>query len=184
MQTSFEHPTWHVIWATFSSWAPTGSRGDWQDLSELYSRLRQSCPEIEMSSPLPTKWHAKPAPSGQVVVAPAACAQVEMDIANLASANGDRIAELLSLRATVSATNHVQLVGSCPEASLHQVVGRLKSRTATLLSFHREVAVGGAGTWARGFWWAKLPTEEAVRSTIAYMAAVRENRSGGSRTGG
>ena len=162
---------WHVIWTTFQTYPPTDSRGDWRALSDFYSRLGQSCDEIEMSSPLPTKWQAKAPRSGQVVLPLAACAQVDIDIRNLT--DGDRVAELMTLRATTTAPDHVQLVGSCPAASLHQVVGRLKSRTATLLSFREELGVGGAGTWGRGFWWAGLPTEKVTRSVIESLASGR-----------
>jgi hypothetical protein len=57
----------------------------------------------------------------------------------------------------------------CPATALHQRVGRLKSWSATPLSFSPGLGVGGRGTWNKGFWWAKLCDDAAVSAVAAFI---------------
>ena len=66
----------------------------------------------------------------------------------------------------------VHLVLACPVEKLHQRIGRLKSRSATLLSFEPDAGVGGKGTWGKGFWWAHLPSEELVHAVQSFVGRL------------
>jgi hypothetical protein len=73
------------------------------------------------------------------------------------------------IRALAVHAQSVQIVLACPDELLHQRVGRLKSRTATVLSFDPAAGAGGKGTWSRGFWWARLTDETMIRAIEAYV---------------
>jgi hypothetical protein len=127
-----------------------------------------------MSGPLPAAYRPRPAPNGQVLLCADACRQVERDMRGLTGKPGDRVAGNTPLLALHVAPTFVQTVLGCPAAQLSQRVGRLKSRTAALLSSNRELGVGGAQTWSKGFWWARLPSDAARHALVSF---IQERRS-------
>lgn len=162
-------PWWHVVWTTYLSWPPSDPRGDWRDLAALYEQLRREGRSVTMSAPLPQRWQDRPAPAGQVVLSSSACDQVAADVRELTAT--DRVAGDTPVCTLAVTPTCVQAVLSCPVADLRRRVGRLKSRTATLLSFRAELGVGGAGTWSRGFWRACLHSEDSVSQVSAFVSA-------------
>lgn len=154
----------HVIWTTQLAWQPTDSRGDWQALALLYD----SCGgQAQPSAQLPRRWRPAPPPAGVVVLSPAARDLVAQALVDLTTS--DRLAGDTPLAASAVEPCSVQLVLECPDMVLHQRVGRLKSRTATLLSFDPQLGVGGKGTWSRGFWWSRLRTDQLVGSVTTFV---------------
>jgi hypothetical protein len=162
-----EREWWHVVWWTHLAWPPTDARGDGIDLARLYSELADRHGGVGMSAPLPDRWQHKPEPEGTVVLSPFAREVVTRSIFELASS--DRVAGETEIRALSVQERCVHLVLACPVEKLRQRIGRLKSRTATLLSFEASAGVGGKDTWGRGFWWAHLPSEELVRSVQSFV---------------
>jgi hypothetical protein len=157
---------WHVVWTTFLSPLPHDKRGDWQELADFYENLQRSGYEVEMSDALQAHWRADPPLNGTVELPLGACFCVEQDLRQLTSASGDRVAGNSPVLSVAAEPTRVQLVFSCPPSPLCQRVGRLKSRSATLLAFRPEWGVGGPRTWSRGFWWARLPNED-----LAHLAS-------------
>lgn len=161
------YPPWyHVIWTTRLSWPPKDRRGDWRDLGSLYDEYGAP---TQMSDPLPTSWLALPPPAGALVLSPDARQQLLQDIRELAA--DDRIAGDTPLAAVAIAATSVQLVLSCPPEVLHRRVGRLKSRTATLLEFTPTLRMGGKGTWGKGIWWSRLDDPQLFRAVSSFVLA-------------
>lgn len=167
-EASLGYPWWHVVWTTFRAWPPTDERGDWRELAALYARLAETGVAVKVSAPLPQRWQGRPQPPGTVQLPDAAKELVATDLRKLAAS--DRVAGDTPLRTLAVRAESVQVLLSCPPPALHQRVGRLKSRTATLLSFAPGLNCGGYGTWGKGFWWACLEDEVAVSSVSAFVA--------------
>jgi hypothetical protein len=62
-----------------------------------------------------------------------------------------RSLRLVLRRAMRLVPSHVELLAEHPMEGFHQKVSRIKSRSATLLSFDTRGEAGGAGTWSHGF---------------------------------
>lgn len=160
-------PWWHVLWTTSLAWPPRDSRGDWEKLSRFYAGLTEQHGEVEVSSPLPRRWQRRPAPEDAVRLSPSARDALAASIRELA--RSDRVAGDTPIRALAIQPASVQIVLACPSELLHQRVGRLKSRSATELSYAPGAGIGGAGTWGRGFWWARLGTEELLAAVESFV---------------
>ena len=161
------HPHWHVVWVTRLAWPPTDERGDWQALADLYSRLSAAGLSVEMSERLPERWKCYPARDGTVNLSAAARSFLAADL--LALATSDRVAGGTIVRAWAIGLQSVQLVVSCPPASMNQRIGRFKSRSATLLGFRTELGAGGDATWGKGIWWARIDHESAVETVERFV---------------
>lgn len=169
-------PWWHVVWVTCRAWPPADQRGDWRGLAVLYARLAGSGAAFELSEPLPCHWQARPVPEDAVELPTAALGPLAEALHKLASS--DRVAGGTSLAALAVGPMGVQMLLGCPATSLHQRVGRLKSRNATLLSFFPGLGVGGRGTWGKVFWWAKLCDDSAVSVVAAFIDGNRHAQPG------
>lgn len=84
----------------------------------------------------------------------------------------DRLAGDTPVRALAVQPRSVQIVMGCLADALHQRVGRLKRRSATLLSFDPLTGIAGEGTWSKGFWWARLEDEALVSAVEAFVARI------------
>lgn len=124
-----------------------------------------------MSAPLAARWQAK-ANDGAILLSPEARAVAANAIRDLASS--DRIAGDTPIRALAVQPHAVHALLCCPRDVLHLRVGRLKSRTATLLAFDPTTGARGKGTWSRGFWWARLADETMLERVAAFVDGTRE----------
>lgn len=158
---------WHVIWTTFKVPLPADERGDWTALSQFYAEVAAAEGPIAMSAQLATQWQAKPVATGAIALSTHARQVVADSILDLAA--NDRVAGELRVRVLDVGEQAVHVLVESTEEGLSQRIGRLKSRTATLLSFDAAAGVGGKGTWSRGFWWASLPTEGSVERVAAFV---------------
>jgi hypothetical protein len=164
---SLDNQWWHIVWTTFQGWPPKDLRGDWRALANLYTCLADSSTVVEMSDSLPVHWQCRPMRDGSVRLSPSALYFLANDLHDLVSS--DRVAGGTLIHALALEPISVQLLISCPTASMNQRVGRLKSRTATLLSFRKELGIGGKGTWGKGFWWARIPSEATFHAVENFM---------------
>ena len=130
---SDEGDWWHIAWATFLAWPPTDERGDWRELADLYARIRGAGGAVALPEPLPTRWQGRPPPTGHVALPATAADRLAGALRELAAV--DRIAGGTPVASVAVAPVWVQMVLRCPATDLGQRVGRLKSRSATLLSF-------------------------------------------------
>jgi hypothetical protein len=161
---------WHVVWTTFLAWQPKDPRGSWQDLSDLYAGLAERHGPVPMSDPLPQRWQGKPEPENAVTLSLFARELLVPSLHDLTQT--DRLAGDTPVRALAVQPRSVQIVMGCPVDALHQRVGRLKSRSATLLSFDPATGIAGEGTWSKGFWWARLEDEALVSAAAAFVARI------------
>jgi hypothetical protein len=158
---------WHVIWTTFLAWPPKDSRGDWQDLSDLYAGLVERHGPVAMSDPLPDRWQGRPEPDNAVQLSSFARELLMPSLQDLTQT--DRLAGDTPVRALAVRPRSVQILLACPGDALQQRVGRLKSRSATLLSFDPATGIAGKGTWGKGFWWARLRDEALAGEVEAFL---------------
>jgi len=149
-------PIWHVVWTTW------GSSPDWRVLQE---RIEATAAGHGMGDPT-LQSEAQTHATSAVSLSEAACRQVENDIRRLTSVGADRIAGDTHIFAVAARKSQVQVVLQCEEARLEQVVGRLKSRTATLLSFVPAHGTPGKHTWSKGFARIRCLDEKAVQRAI------------------
>jgi hypothetical protein len=149
-----EVPIWHVVWTTW------GSRLDWRVLQTELASGAASHDSSASATPHQTE------SSSALTLDQAACRQIENDIRAMTATGGDRIAGDTQVFAVTAWVSQVQIVLQCEESRLQQVVGRLKSRTATLLSFDPAYCTPGKQTWARGFGRIRCPDQDAVRNAI------------------
>jgi hypothetical protein len=164
------NPWWHVIWVTHQAWPPTDQRGDWHTLSELYDRLAKAGTSFESSEKLPDTWQCRVLRKDAVQLPPMAWQYVAYDLLDLASK--DRVAGETAIRSIAVSPTFVQMLLSCPMEALQQRVARLKSRSSSLLSFRKELGVGGANTWGKGFWCARINDEPIVEKVADFISAA------------
>jgi len=176
METADDARWWHIVWTTYLSWPPHDRRGDWKALAKFYENLRTTSRDIEMSRTLPVYRHADSLIRSGIMLTTDARNRLNQDIRELTTTQGDRVAGNLLVTGLAIEPTAVHLVLSCSEASLSQRVGRLKSRSATLLSFRPELGVGGSQTWGRGFWWARLPSEDVAALVSSFLKNKIDNR--------
>ena len=160
-------PWWHVAWPTFLADSPVvGAAGE--ALADMYRGLAQAGEQVAI--PVPIAVAAARSPRDRLVLLSSAARDVvRSSIVELAAQ--DRVAGGTPLAAVGATSTAVHVVLCCPLETLHQRVGRLKSRTATLLAFSPELGVGGRNTWARGFWSVQLPSATAVQVVARFVAA-------------
>jgi hypothetical protein len=153
---------WHVVWTTW------GSSLDWRVL-----QARRAVAATSHDAPLPAPLYSEQRETSSILALDeAACRQIENDIRELTAPGGDRIAGNTLVFAVAARNSRVELVLRWEEARLQQVVGRLKSRTATLLSFVRAHGLPGKQTWSTGFGRIRCLDEEAVRQAIDMVKAL------------
>ena len=161
--------TWHIVWTTLGNWPVTDQRGDWQTLNQLYKSIAQDGGSFDAT--LPSKWNPKPQ-NESLVLSPELQGFVQASIEELTAK--DRVGKQFELTTVCVFPNHVQLLGRCLQQQLNQTVGRLKSRTATLLSFETKGTVGGAGTWTQGFWKSQLLGDVAITKVANFLEHQKE----------
>ena len=161
---------WHVVWTTYGCWRPDDQRGDWTRLGDFYKQLTEEFPEVQLSHPLPKAWKSAGPQKDHVNLSDKARAQVEFDIRKLSAPKGDRVAGNTPVLEIAVQPHCVELIVSCDADALSQKIGRLKSRTATLLSFNPETGIGGKGTWSRGFWYAHFNDQRILDRVIALFS--------------
>ena len=162
---------WHVVWTTQGCWGPYDDRGDWNTLGAFYEKLCMEFQGVKFSRPLPKCWRGMACLTDHVCLSNRARTQVGADIRRLAATGGDRVAGNAPVIGIAVEPTCVQLVFSCDADALSQRVGRLKSRTSTLLSFVPEIGAGGKGTWGKGFWYACFSDQRIVSRVVAFVGA-------------
>jgi len=164
---------WHIVWTTRNGRFPSDRKGDWRELRAFYRGLDGAEGKLSYSEPLPEARDTPASLTETVVLNAVAQNQLRTDLTRLCAEGGDRVAgnaPLLGLRVERSS---VQLVFICPAQELSQRVGRLKSRTSTLLSFSPEAEAGGKGTWSTGFWWAELKDRDVLDRVVDFVGLER-----------
>jgi hypothetical protein len=145
----------HVIWTTFGEFPVWDKRGNWNDLVAQYRKLSECEIHYQLSRALHARYENKAQEPSIVFLDRPAQEQLKQDLHNLTH-GGDRIVQNLELVVSDISETTVQLLVFSDFASLNQKISRLKSRTATLLSFGFPEACQGKKTWGKGYWRADI----------------------------
>ena len=165
--TSLPGQWWHVAWSTFQAWAPTDNRGTWGQLGAFYAELARQGARVEVSENLPASFQERPQPAECVRLSALAQTSVRRSVLELAA--NDRVAGETVVRALTVGEYAVQALIACPETSLQQRVGRLKSASAGMPAFNLG---GESRTWGRGFWRARLLDDVAVEAVAQFIQQI------------
>jgi hypothetical protein len=143
---------WHILWTAYPVPVPSQQRNTINGLYELYERLETDSIEHEVSQPLKAIIHSSKVKPDRPILNPQS---LENDLMSLAREEGDRIAGNLHIIDLLVKSNRVELLVKFNEDNLIQKIARLKSRSATLLSFSSKSGEGGRHTWSKGIWYGK-----------------------------
>jgi len=163
-----EQQLWHIVWSTFGEFLPHDRRGRWTALAEFYLPL-VAAGSVVSSHPLPSRYLEQ---SGNAIaLANADATQLREWLTALTSGGdgGDRVAGAHPLSAAAFGPTHAQMLFRCERDTLHQVVGRIKSRLAALLLFEPRWSNRGRQIWAKGFWAAELRDDDVGRKAKAFV---------------
>lgn len=164
----------HIIWTTYNTFQPQDARGDWSALRELYKHLARVGFYCEMSAPLPENVSSAASSHNAVVLAPHERNEVQGDLFQLTSVDGDRVAGGLPLSCCAANSTAVQLLLAPALASHSQIIGRLKSKTASQLLQSPE-RTGQKRIWSSGYWFANINGEEALARVERFIQQQRGN---------
>ena len=153
---------WHVLWTVYPIPVPNRQRNSIERLYELYEALKIDKIEHEVSQALKVTAQSSNIQPGRLIINPRS---IEEDISSLTNYNSDRIAGNLPIIGISVTTDRVELLAEFDGDNLLQKIARLKSRSATLLSFRSER--GGKHTWSKGIWYARSTDKR-------FMQYVRE----------
>jgi len=155
---------WHVVWWTYLARPPHDAQADWAELEEHYRAVPRHA--AAFSRALPPRY----VPSREAAYRLSADEQTLLPglLKDLAGDKGDRVAGGHKVLAAAFVATKVHLLFHCPKDDLAQVVGRLKSRLATLL-FFSPAREGYDVLWGKGFWSARLLDARLVESTAAFV---------------
>ncbi|THF51806.1 hypothetical protein E6C50_08605 [Flavobacterium supellecticarium] len=160
------HQLFHIIWTVFNAYPVWDKRGNWQKLSATYAELEKhhiSYHPYKTLHPEYTNRHSQQEPT---LLSEKAIAQLKSDIENLCQDNKDRIIDGLKIKMLRIDPSKVEMLVLSDAAVLAQKIGRLKSRTATLLSFEYPETYVGKGTWGKGFWYSNILNKEDLAIAI------------------
>ena len=163
-------PLFHIIWTTFETHLPWDKNGNWQKTKDLYMRLKDQGTDFDLLKEFPDEYIGKEPKSGRVRLSEKAKEQLTADIEYLCQPGKDRIVDGLKLESVKVQESHIELIIRCDPASLTQKISRIKSRSATLLSFALPESHSGKNTWGKGIWVAQIfNNEEQTISTIKHF---------------
>ena len=159
-----EGQLFHVLWTSSGEYPVWNKNGGWEKLKTVYSVLEQQEISSRFSQPLPKEYVQKTARTDRILFDEEVRGKLTADIMELCQK--DRILEGISLEMVRVTESSVELLVYCHPDSLKQKISRLKSRTATLLSFAFPDYFPGKGTWGKGFWFAAILNKEALAASI------------------
>jgi hypothetical protein len=151
----------HIIWTTYPGYLPNDTRGDWNDLLMLYSS--------ETKIKLCKKYNYTGYPKDKLLLNDCAIKQLTNDIYELTKINGDRLANHTKIFELHISNHCVNMIAKIAKDNISQVIGRIKSRTATLLSFNIDNQISGKHTWCKGFWFYELNNDIIENKAIQFV---------------
>lgn len=161
-----EQQLWHVVWPTLGEWLPHDRRGDWTEMSDFYAPLI-AAGSVAVSSPLLQRYLR--APTEARLLSPDDAAQLRGWLSELTRDGGDRIAGGHPVLAEALRPLRMHILFRCERERLGQVVGRIKSRLASLLLGQPRWSKKGHRLWAKGFWAAEVLNEDLRGQIEAFL---------------
>ncbi|MEL6931379.1 MAG: hypothetical protein AAFO95_22565 [Cyanobacteria bacterium J06600_6] len=143
---------WHILWTVYPMPMPNQQTKTISGLYDFYKKLEVDGIKYEVSQPLNASTCTSNIKPDRPILNPHS---VEDDIKKLTSEKGDRIAGNIPVIDLLVDSNHIELFVKFNGDNLIQKIARLKSRSATLLSFSSESGEGGKHTWSKGIWYGK-----------------------------
>ena len=160
---------WHIAWQTHFALPPQDVRGEWRALADTYQEVARAGWHVSFSRPLRTTY--SPCSTDSVRLAPEEQAALTAWLHELTRETGDRVAGGHPVVTAAFLPTQVHIVFHCREGDLSQVVGRLKSRLATLLLL-RPDRTGPRNVWGKGYWHAHLLDSEAVEHVASFVQGL------------
>jgi len=142
---------WHILWTAYPVPVPNRQKNTIDGLYEFYEVLRTNEIEYETSQPLKAEVHTVKVKPDRPILNPLS---IENDLKRLARESGDRIAGNLPIISILVTSDRVELLAKFNKDNLQQKIARLKSISATLLSFSSETE-GRKHTLSKGIWYGK-----------------------------
>lgn len=146
----------HIIWPSFGTYQVWDNRGHWWHIASKYEHLRSAGIHIYFQYELPNHYLQKQFPSNQRRLQAHHIDFLKTQIKELCGNDGDRVAGQLDIRYINCQETYVELFVSEEESILKKKLARIKSRTATLLSFEFPNEFEGRNTWGKGIWTSKI----------------------------
>jgi len=133
-------------------------------LSAMYGDLLAG--DVEFSHELPNIYASQVCPTNGVRLSADETAQFCADSAKLCAT--DRVASYLKLEKCLASATYIQLLLKGDSVRLNRSIGRLKSRSASLLLKNVDRR-NSTKIWGKGFWFANLKTDAAYDAVSAFM---------------
>lgn len=159
----------HIVWTTFNEYPVWDKNGNWQKLIDVYAELQKhdiNYLNINLSRKLPTEYVNRDSRNDRLLLDEKSINQLKLDIEKLCKKNGDRIVDGLEIAMLNVNESKVEMLVFSDITSINQKIARLKSRTATLLSFEYPDKFAGKGTWGKGFWYSTIFNKEDLAISI------------------
>jgi len=167
----------HIIWTTFNEYPVWDRNGNWQKLLDAYAELRKqniNYINCNLSRELPTEYVNRDSRNDRLLLDEKSMNQLRLDIEKLCQKNKDRIIDGLEIAMLNISESKVEMLVFSDITSITQKISRLKSRTATLLSFEYPDKFVGKGTWGKGFWYSTIFNKEDLAISIIKNSFPRE----------
>ncbi len=155
---------WHIVWTTRGGRLPGDPEGNWARLAEFYGPLMATGLVTSVSSGLQPQYRARAV--GERSLLRDDAADLHRWLLELTKEEGDRIAGGNRVLAAAFLPDQAHVLMECDRDRVRQVVGRLKSRLATLLLFQPRWANAGRHIWGSRFWQAEIAQPE-LRAQVA-----------------
>jgi hypothetical protein len=146
--------------------APQDSRGDWARLADFYAPLI-AARSVTVSGPVQSRYSSDM--SNSLMLSQAELASLCGWLLKLTNAGGDNVAGGHSVLAATFQPEQAHVLFECDRDSLSQVVGRLKSRLATLVLFDEKRVASERKIWGGGFWFAEVLEDGATTKVKEFI---------------
>ncbi|MCH8316282.1 MAG: transposase [Planctomycetes bacterium] len=156
----------HVVWTTYGTWLPGDARGHWSPLLDFYGRLKRAGHQLNLADP-ETHRHAR-----SIMKEPAKTL-CENDSQIVAGEIGRQLSPgmpgaMWNIHAATIEPTHVHLLFGRLRNDIGTVVGRLKSRTSSVL-LHQPENGGRSRIWTAGYWKVFIFDESVIPIVIQYI---------------
>jgi hypothetical protein len=161
----------HIIWN--NTWPPYDARGDWFGLHKLYQQLAQNGHYYKLSAPLSANI-PKALPTNAITLTLNEKNEVKRYLCALTAPGGDRITGDLPMACCSVTSKAVHLLFVPALTSHSQIIGRLKSKTASQVLWSPE-RKSQKHIWSSRYWFANINRIEAIAKIEHFINAQHNN---------
>ncbi len=164
---------YHIIWNTFGIYPVWDERGDWEDLGRVYRLLIDNAIDLKFERDLPDSYQNEKRFNLHIEFDKEQKEFLTTQIKDLTKENGDRVCGQLDVLYLSIENSHIELVVIEEEHILKKKIARLKSRSATLLSFKYPSIFKGKNTWSKGVWITQIKNDPNKAVEIIKAASAQ-----------